>query len=333
MSLKFLARLGTHRWRWAAALAGGVLLASCGGGTQIVAFVPTRILAFGDELSTIEADGRKYSINAFKITDPATTPPTESTTELDCTRYPIWVQTVAASFGLAFDHCLGAATAATGQILAAAGAKVADFPTQIAAVQGAALGEKDLALVMFGQNDILELYGMYPRVSESDLMTMAEARAKALGTQINELAKSGPAVVVVTTPDISFSPFALAENVNTGDPSRSALISRLVEKFNNRMSVTLINDGHLIGLAYGDIEMQNVAKSPTTYLLANVVDAACLATAPLPDCNTSTLVGATLTTAAATAYSWLWSDSLHPTPMFQDRLAALASNRAHSNPF
>jgi hypothetical protein len=333
MSLKFLVRLGAKRWRWAAALAGGVLLASCGGGTQIVAFVPTRILAFGDELSTIETDGRKYSINAFKqvlgpdgityIDDPAGT--------LDCTRYPIWVQTVASSFGLVFDRCLGAATAATGQILAGFGAKVADFPAQIAAVQGAALNEKDLALVMFGQNDIIELYRLYTGSNESDLMTLAEARAKALGTQINELAKSGPAVVVLTTPDLSFSPFALAENAS--NPGRADLIRRLVEKFNNRMSVTLINDGHLIGLGYGDIEMQNVAKSPTTYLLSNWTDAACLDTAPLPDCNTATLVGPTLTTAAATAYTWLWSDSLRPTPMFQDRLALLASNRAHSNPF
>jgi outer membrane lipase/esterase len=335
MSLKFLARLGAQRWRWAAALVGGALLASCGGGTQIVAFVPTRVLAFGDELSTIEPDGRKYSINVFKqvlgpdgvtmIDDPAGT--------LDCTRYPIWVQSVATSFGLVFDRCLGAATASTGQILARAGAKVADFPAQIAAVQDAALGQKDLALVMFGQNDILELYGMYPGTPEQALMDMAGARATTYGTLINQLAQSGPAVVVVTTPDISFSPFALAENTNTGDLGRSGLISRLVAKFNNRISVTLINDGHLIGLAYGDIEMQNVAVSPGTYLLSNWTDAACLATAPLPGCTTATLVPATGTAAAATAYSWLWSDNLHPTPMFQDRLAGLAANRAHSNPF
>jgi len=332
MSFKLLARLGAHPWCRTAALAGAVLLASCGGGTQIVPFIPTRVLVFGDELSTIETDGRKYSINAFKqITLPDGTLVDDPTT-LDCTRNPIWVQTVAASFGLVLDRCRGLATVATGQVLARAGAKVADFAAQIAAVQGDALGEKDLALVIFGQNDILELYGMYPAVSEPDLMVMAEARAKALGTQINQLAQSGPAVVVLTTPDISYSPFAMAQ-VNSPGEDRVKLIRNLVEKFNNRMSVTLINDGHLIGLAYGDLEMQNVAKNPTAYGMANVVDAACLAAAPLPDCSTATLVGPTLTAAAATAYTWLWADSLLPTPAFQARLAALASNRAHSNPF
>ncbi len=145
--------------------------------------------------------------------------------------------------------------------------------------------------------------------------------------------KSGPAVVVITTPDIGFSPFAIAQNTDTGDATRSTLIHDLVEAFNNRMSVTLINDGHLIGLAYGDIDLQNVVKNPAAYGLANVTAAACLDTAPLPDCNTATLVPATPTEAAATANTWLWADKLLPTPAFQARLAYLASNRAHSNPF
>jgi outer membrane lipase/esterase len=93
-------------------------LAACGGGDTQEPFRPNRVLAFGDELSYIEADGRKYSINAYKITDSTTNPPTQSTTELDCTRSPVWVQTVATGFGLAFDRCLGTATTASGQVLA-----------------------------------------------------------------------------------------------------------------------------------------------------------------------------------------------------------------------
>jgi len=339
MSFKLLARLGAHPWCRTAALAGAVLLASCGGGTQIVPFIPTRVLVFGDELSTIETDGRKYSINAFKqITLPDGTLVDDPTT-LDCTRNPIWVQTVATSFGLALDRCLGAATVAAGQVLARPGrpgtaeGKVADFAVQIAAVQGDALNEKDLALVMFGHNDILELYGMYPTVGRDALLGEARTRGAALGTLVNELAKRGPAVVVITTPDIGFSPFAIAQNTDTGDATRSQLIHDLVEAFNNRMSVTLINDGHLIGLAYGDVDLQNIVKNPAAYGLANVTAAACLDTAPLPDCNTATLVPATPTATAATSSTWLWADKLLPTPAFQARLAFLASNRAHSNPF
>ena len=120
-------------------------LAACGGGDTQEPFRPNRVLAFGDELSYLETDGRKYSINAFKITDTTTNPPTESTTELDCTRNPIWIQTVATGFGLAFDRCLGTATTASGQVLAQPGNKVADLPAQLAAVQGAAFNERDEA--------------------------------------------------------------------------------------------------------------------------------------------------------------------------------------------
>ena len=250
------------------------------------------------------------------------------------------MQNVATSFGLVFDRCLGAATVATGQVLARPGrpgtaeGKVADFAVQIAAVQGDALNEKDLALVMFGQNDILELYGMYPTVAAQDLMAAAELARRGIGCADqparDERPGSGRADDARYRP---IRPFASAENANTGDPYRSELIRRLVEKFNNRMSVKLNNDGHLIGLAYGDIDLQNVVKNPAAYGMANVTAAACLDTAPLPDCNTATLVPATPTEAAATANTWLWADKLLPTPAFQARLAYLASNRAHSNPF
>jgi lysophospholipase L1-like esterase len=333
MSFKFLSRLGaSRRWGVSAAAGLGLLLASCGGGGQIEPFAPTRILAFGDELSTIEADGRKYSINAFKqITVNGVL--TDDPTALDCIRNPIWIQTVATGFGLAFDRCLGTATAATGQVRAQLGQKVADLPAQIAGVQGNALGEKDLALVMIGMNDILELYAQYPGVARNVLIEEARTRGRALGAQINALATSGPAVVVLTVPDIGQSPFALAQNLSTGDTTRAALISELIATFNNRMSVELINDGRLIGLVYADIELQNMVKFPASFGLSNVIGEACLASAPLPGCTTATLQAATATEAAATAVTWLWADSLRLSPAGQARIGALAESRARNNPF
>jgi len=316
-------RKGTRPLLAALALAA---LTSCGGG-EVVPFNPTRILAFGDELSVIEADGRKHTVNAFKITDATTTPPTESSTELDCARNPIWVQYVAAAFGLAFDRCLGTATAASGQILAQAGHKVGDLPAQIAAVQGAALNELDIALMLVGMHDILELYGRYPTTPATALVDEARTRAVALGNTVNSLARSGPAVVVLTVPDISLSPFAIAADAAAGDSSRSALLRELVKAFNDRMSVTLINDGRLIGLVYGDLESQNNARFPAAYGLANVTEAACAATAPLPTCTTSTLV------PNATAAGHMWADALNLGPTVQARLGVLAQNRARSNPF
>ena len=328
MSSKSLARPHALRSLQAAALALAGLLASCGGGGgQVEPFKPTRILAFGDELSTIESDGRKYSINAFKQVTAADGTLVDDPTTLDCTRNPLWIQTVAGSFGLAFDRCLGTATGASGQVRAQVGQKVADLPAQISGVSGNVLGEKDLALVMIGMNDILELYGQYPTVDQNTLLAQAGNRGTALGAQVNALATSGPAVVVLTVPDIGKSPFALAQNTSTGDATRSNLISRLVEKFNNAMSVKLINDGRLIGLVYADIDSQNLVKFPATFGLTNVVDPACKTTAPLPGCTTATLVD------TATSATWMWADNLRLSPAVQARMGLLAESRARNNPF
>jgi outer membrane lipase/esterase len=302
-------------------------LAACGGSDTQEPFRPNRVLAFGDELSYLEADGRKYSINAFKITDATTNPPTESTTELDCTRNPIWIQTVATSFSLAFDRCLGTATTANGQVLAQPGQKVADLPAQIAAVQGAALNDNDLALMLVGMHDILEIYGRYPNESAASLIEVARSRARVYGEAINALAQSGPAVVVLTVPDLGLTPFARAQNTSSGDSSRSTVLSQLTDAFNSRMSVTLINDGRLIGLIFADIETQNMFRFPGSFALSNVLDAACQSTAALPDCRTNTLV------TGATSTNYLWADDLRPGPAVQSRLGSLAEFRARNNPF
>ena len=311
----------------AAALALAALASCGGGGGQVEPFVPTRILAFGDELSTITADGRKYTINAFKITDATTTPPTESTTEFDCTRNPIWIQSVAAVFGLHFDRCLGTATTATGQVLAQPGAKVADFAAQVAAVQGDALGEKDIVIAMFGMNDILELYARYPATGRAELLDEARSRGNALGAQVNAIATAGTPVVVLTVPDLGLSPYALSQNTDTGDATRAALLSELVAAFNNRMSVALINDGRLIGLVYTDIEMQSQVKFPGGYGLSNVTDAACNSGVAAQDCTTTTLV------SGANSANYLWATSKIPGPSFQSRMGSLAAFRARNNPF
>jgi outer membrane lipase/esterase len=307
-----------------AALGALAVLASCGGGGQVEPFEPTRVIALGDELSVIETDGRKWSINAF-AKKPAPNETEDDPTTLDCARNPIWVQTVAAGFGIVFDRCQGTATSAGGQVLAQPAAKVADLTAQLATVQGAALNDQDLVTVMVGMHDILELYAAYPTTSRAALLDQARARGQALGEQVNALARSGPAVVVLTIHDLGLTPFARAENTNTGDATRAALLSDLTATFNNRMSVTLINDGRLIGLVYADIETQNMAKFPASFSLTNVVDAAC--TVALPGCKPDTLV------SGATSTGHMWADGLRPGPTVQARFGTVAQFRARNNPF
>ena len=67
--------------------------------------------------------------------------------------------------------------------------------------------------------------------------------------------------------------------------------------------------------------------------------AACLPSAPLPNCNTNTLgtdaaaVPAPATPASASASTWVWADDRHLTPGAQNSLASLAAQRAQNNPF
>ncbi len=82
----------------AGVLAVAALLASCGGGSQVETFHPSRVIAFGDEFSVINPNGSKYTVNALAA---------GSTTQFDCGSNPIWIQMLAVSYGLVFPQCPG----------------------------------------------------------------------------------------------------------------------------------------------------------------------------------------------------------------------------------
>jgi outer membrane lipase/esterase len=304
-------------WLRKAVLAAGVALtlAACGGGSgQVEPFEPTRILAMGDQTSRLEADGRKYTVNAL----------VEGGTALDCETHPLWVQIVAEVFDLAFPQCPGENTAPTGVMLATNGAKAADIQAQVDAVE-ASFTEDDLVTMLVGANDIIELYAQFPTRSEDDIGAELRARGRTWGAQINRVALAGPAVLVVTVPDVGKTPFALAEE--SANAGRAALLTRLTDQYNAGMRLEIINDGRMIGLAFGDLEVQNIVRFPGAFGFANVTEAACLASAPLPNCTTATLV------ANADPINWLWADDRHLSPGGHNRLGAIAASRATNNPF
>jgi outer membrane lipase/esterase len=304
-------------WLGKAVLAAGVALtlAACGGGSgQVEPFEPTRILAMGDQTSRLEADGRKYTVNAL----------VEGGTALDCETHPLWVQIVAEVFDLAFPQCPGENTAPTGVMLATNGAKAADIQAQVDAV-AASFTEDDLVTMLVGANDIIELYAQFPTRSEDDIAAELRARGRTWGAQINRVAQAGPAVLVVTVPDVGKTPFALAEE--SANAGRAALLTRLTDQYNAGMRLEIINDGRMIGLAFGDLEVQNIVRFPGAFGFSNVTEAACLASAPLPNCTTATLV------TDADAINWLWADDRHLSPGGHNRLGAIAASRATNNPF
>lgn len=296
------------------------VLSACGGGTsQIEPFVPTRIMAFGDETSVITAQGQKYTVNGL-----------DTTTLLpSCAVDPIWVQAVASGFGLIFPQCNPSNVAApTGLMYARPGAKVADVQAKIDAhFSVSSFGPKDLATILVGANDVLELYAQFPAQSQASLIDAVKARGRALGNQVNRIANAGGRVIISTLPDMGVTPFALKEKAAKVDTDRAAFLSTLTTEFNTAMRLTIINDGRLIGLVLSDETILATVRFPAAFGYANVTDAACLTTIAVQDCTSKTLV------TGGSGATWLWATDVLLSPAGQTRIGSLALSRAKNNPF
>src|SRR5450631_4366741 len=160
-----------YGWVRAAGCAGmlacAALLASCGGGQPGQHFYASRIIVFGDEFSYIGADGSKYTINALV---------SGSTTALDCSSNPIWVQSLAAAYGLVFPQCRGAVDDPVSRIYAVNGAVVDDLSGQIdQQLLNGGFSGTDLVTVLVGSNDVVAEFAKYPSVGENQLLAELDA--------------------------------------------------------------------------------------------------------------------------------------------------------------
>lgn len=289
-----------------------VLLAACGGGTsQIQAFKPPRLTAFGDDSSSFTPDGRKYAVNEFG-TDAVT---------LDCGASPIWIQDVARAFNFGFSQCPLSGGETKALTRAAPGARVADVVRQVDAhVAAGGFQPEELVLVLAGTWDVVDLYAQFPARSRDDLINDARARGTRLAEQVNRMVGLGARVVVSTMPDLGLSPYGLAQGTDG-----AKLLTDLSAALNGRIRATIINDGRLIGLVLTDEFVQVAARAPGAFALDNAKDAVCREA--LPNCTTKTLVDG----ARATGYLWA-SDRWLGTPGHR-QLGLLAAARATLNPF
>lgn len=303
------------------------LLASCGGGTQVERFVPQRLIAIGDETSVINADHTKFTVNALA---------TENDT-LGCVANPIWVQVLAGVYGLVFEQCNAAGAPVTALMLATPNATVSSIAAQTAQI--GPLTGTDLLTVLAGANDILAKYALYNTTvngvvqTEAVLIADLETLGATLAAQVNGLADAGGKVLVATVPDLGLTPFATAQKAANTDTDRAALLTRLTARFNAKLRANIVNDGRRIGLLLADELVQTVVKFPSLYGYVNVTAAACLDTAVLPACTTSTLQPASGDVAAAGSFGWLWADALRLSPGGHGQLGNLAASRAAGNPF
>jgi outer membrane lipase/esterase len=287
-------------------------LAGCGGGDPSVRYVPTRLIAFGDELSAFSGS-LKYTINA-------------STNPADCATNPIWIQAVASAFGMVFAECNPTSVAnPQAESRAAAGDTVADVVTKVDTfIASGSPKREDLVLMLVGMNDTLELFNENPRRSRTAIIAEMTARGLLLAQQVNKLVErpsgSNPVVIVATIPDVGQTPFG-----QTRTPEEIALLGDMTFEFNRALRLNMVNNGRAVGIVFGDSEIDSSVRFPDSRNYVNVTTPAC-SVAP-PACTTATLV------AGAVPTTWLWADDLHPGPHFHELFGQAAASRAVNNPF
>ena len=330
-----IAKQARRAARACGALAAVLVLASCGGGSEQESdFEPTRFIALGDETSSIldidgNFNGHKFSVNGTLA---------GNQTAVDCRNNPIWIQTLALAYGsYVFPTCNPAGSAVfdpQNRIRATVGARADDLAAQIdAQIAESSFQDSDLVTVLVGANDIIAQYQQYPAVSEPQLIAEVEAAATLVGRQVNRIADAGPRVIIATIPDVSLTPFAIAEKAAHIDTDRQALIRRLVDAFNTALKLQIENDGHKIGLVLLDEAVRQVVKFPGTHGIIDGSHAVCdlsksqLTPPSTLDCTEFTLV------AFGSGATFLWADDRHFSSGGQAMLGDLAVTRALNNPF
>ena len=160
----------------------------------------------------------------------------------------------------------------------------------------------------------------------ASLLDDARARGKQLALAVNRLVDLGVKVVVSDLPDLGLTPFAIAQRAL--DPTgidRAKIMSDLTTAFNEQLGVSVVLDGRFVGLVQAQLRFQSIGRSPGSFGLGNITDAAC--TTPLPNCTSATLI------IDAVTSQYLWSDDTHLSTGGQSQLASLAIDRARRNPF
>ncbi|MEO8155880.1 MAG: SGNH/GDSL hydrolase family protein [Rhizobacter sp.] len=323
------------------ALLAVTALASCGGGTQIEAFVPRRMIAFGDESNLINTDGTKYTVNAVVFDTTVTPAVPVPGPVLDCNSNLVWTQQLAYSYGMAFTgRCSSTVANANGVMLATVNARVADLKLQVDSfIAGDTFASNDLVTVMVGANDIIALYESQvdPTTNSAALIAAAQQAGTDVGAQVVRITDLAAKVIVSTIPSMGVSPYAYKEETDHPGGGRPALLAALSEQFNTRLRLKLedVRDGgRAVGLVLADDLVGSIAKVPANYGITNISAAACFG-APLPTCNATTLDPATIDASGNKTYGgdWLWADDRHLGAAAQSRIGTLAVSRARSNPF
>ena len=250
-----------------------------------------------------------------------------------CSANANWVKGVARSFGLGFGEQTDCASDGAGATnYAAAGHKVADVIADLQARRGQ-MSDKVLVSVMVGQNDILEQYAIVKAAGYTNASILAaedvlKSRGLALASAIKSVTDTGAKVILVKTPNLKRSPYAISEG-------RGSVFNDLSEALNQAVYVNpeISRLGRMIaGVDTNDIVLVDTSSSGYT----NDVSACDLAL--LVDPATNTLVtdendmARVCTTftlkSGITSSAYIWATPLHIGPGAHSYIGSLAYNRA-----
>ena len=133
------------------------------------------------------------------------------------------------------------------------------------------------------------------------------------------IGKGAKYITVVNLPDVSLTPSAKAQSLET-----QALISNMVIYFNTQLQTGVAGlPGVILVDAYAD--NRNQIANPAGYALTNVKDTACNLTKPGPNALGSSLVCNTSNVIAGDTSHYLFADTVHPTPYGYKLLAQLVT--------
>jgi phospholipase/lecithinase/hemolysin len=192
-----------------------------------------------------------------------------------------------------------------------------------------------LVTVLAGANDVFinvatvqaEIAaGMPAATAVGGAVTAMTVAADQLAADINTniLGKGATHVVVINVPDISVTPSAIASGA-----SGQALVKQLVQAYNTELASKLTASSSLL---YVDsfVAIEDEVANPAHYGLSNVDTAVCTSSSSLV-CTKATLIAAVtptpLSDPASAANTYLFADSVHPTPAGYRLLAELVGEQ------
>lgn len=240
----------------------------------------------------------------------------------NCRATTIWTQYLARAFGKGYaaDCQLDQPGAVS---YAAAGAKVGDLVTQIAAAKSAGrLQSGALVTVWLGQNDIVEIF---EDASVTNKAAAVATRAATLIDGVKQILATGAKVVLVNAPNLAYSPYALAKKSQTcagvsGRPCNPDM-DALVVAFNKQLITSLGSDYALNGRQLGYVD---AAQLTNTYARSTSYEnkALCADSLQPLSCHTQNLV------TGGNTSTYLWADELRVSWTLHNLIGQTALTRA-----